>query len=225
MFITLTDECQMRCAHCGMDSKPVGGGRYAKREDVLRAINIWAECPFRGKEGIGISGGEPTLHPDFLLFVRHAMKRRMGVGVITNGVNAHAALVMARLACRPLLGCTVHLSNDQYHDRTMVSDKVMEVFERLSRRGWQSLHRGVHLTGRREVVWPMGRALKLPKLRHTDPVCCAGQQKSWALGIDGRVAVCPCPGARTIGHIQDLTSLPKDGCGHEEVQFVLTLNR
>lgn len=200
-----------------MDSKPVGSGRYAKRQDVLKAIDIWAKCPFRGGDGIGMSGGEPTLHPDFFLFVRHALRHRMGIGVITNGANTHAALVMARLACRPLLGCTVHLSNDQYHDHTMVGDKVMEVFRRLSRRNWTSLHRGVHLTGRRKMVFPMGRAMGLPKLRHTAPVCCAGSQKSWALGTDGRVAVCPCPGARTIGHIQDLDSLPSDGCGHEEV--------
>jgi MoaA/NifB/PqqE/SkfB family radical SAM enzyme len=82
---------------------------------------------------ITIGGGEPTLHPQFVDFVLHAIWEMEdityalglpAVSLVTNGSNTKIALKLAKLAERGVL--SVAVSRDQYHDP--IDPKVFDAF-------------------------------------------------------------------------------------------------
>ena len=78
-----------------------------------------------------LGGGEPTLHPQFERMLLEAMAMETWgeecvTGLVTNGSIEHRALMVARLARLGMI--TARLSLDRFHDRSMVSDKVVEAF-------------------------------------------------------------------------------------------------
>ncbi len=69
--------------------------------------------------GIEITGGEPTLHPDFLDIVEYAAKRVSMVGILTNGVYLPPGTIERLSKYREKLFFSISLdSHDpEYHDR------------------------------------------------------------------------------------------------------------
>ena len=79
LFFEITDRCNLHCAHCGSNCSSVGTSLTADDvEDTLKTIR--GEKPM-----ICLTGGEPTLHPEF--FKIASMIRSMGFywGMTTNG--------------------------------------------------------------------------------------------------------------------------------------------
>jgi radical SAM protein with 4Fe4S-binding SPASM domain len=70
--------------------------------DDLADMGVWA---------IAITGGEPTLHPDFVEIVRHARRRDLLVGIATNGMFLTNALLRAL----PKQGVIISVSLDDLH--------------------------------------------------------------------------------------------------------------
>lgn len=100
------------------------------REDFFAAVELAKEYDTM----VTIGGGEPTLHPNFMEFVCHAMVELLDVsenaglpaiGVITNGSNTPMALRIAKMAKAGLICGTV--SKDQYHDP--IDPKVFDAFD------------------------------------------------------------------------------------------------
>lgn len=86
---------------------------------------------------ITIGGGEPTLHPLFQEFLMYAVwelasqsnsSGMPAVALVTNGSNESISCTLAHLAERGVVSC--RLSQDQYHDASMVTERVRAAFRR-----------------------------------------------------------------------------------------------
>ena len=79
--IDITNRCNLACRHCYNDS-----GRMPIQELSLdEIIRLLDELQAMGQKTLHISGGEPTLHPDFSGIVQEAQRRDMRVTMSTNG--------------------------------------------------------------------------------------------------------------------------------------------
>ncbi|CAI1492849.1 Putative Fe-S oxidoreductase [Thermococcus nautili] len=77
----LTENCNLNCAHCYRikERAPL----YMPLEAFKRIIDFLSEPLL---VGIELTGGEPTLHPNFVEIVEYAAERLELVGVLTNGL-------------------------------------------------------------------------------------------------------------------------------------------
>lgn len=138
MYVQITTRCNMTCRHCCFAC--TARGTDMSRETFHKAIEL-----ARGHESsITIGGGEPTLHPLFQEFLMHAVwelasqsnsQGSPAVFLVTNGSNERASLTLAHLAERGVIGC--RLSQDQYHDASLVTDRVRAAFKRPQRDHYQ----------------------------------------------------------------------------------------
>lgn len=81
----LTDECNIRCKNCHWFSQPVNpSGKMIGYTDYL----TWIDKNMDKIKFITLSGGEPTLYPDFLKLINH-IPETLKVRVYSNGTNPH----------------------------------------------------------------------------------------------------------------------------------------
>lgn len=81
-WIEITRQCNLRCPHCFV----VGGTRRPSEmttERILHLLDEWAEM---GVFSVVITGGEPTIHRDFVKIVQYAHQLGFTVGIATNGI-------------------------------------------------------------------------------------------------------------------------------------------
>jgi len=81
------------------------------------------------EEYVTLGGGEPTLHKRFQSYLLSAIAECEGVYVITNGTVEKTALLLAKLAKAEVIGA--QLSFDKYHDKSMISPAVQDIFHAL----------------------------------------------------------------------------------------------
>ncbi|MCU0660932.1 MAG: radical SAM protein [Myxococcota bacterium] len=84
--------CNLRCQHCGSRAGKARGDELSTAE----SLRVFEELAGIGCERVTISGGEPTMRPDWLELIAGAKKAGMRVGLITNALlwnveNAKAA--------------------------------------------------------------------------------------------------------------------------------------
>ncbi|OYP37091.1 molybdenum cofactor biosynthesis protein MoaA [Rhodopirellula sp. MGV] len=96
-LVELTDRCNLTCPMCFAGSDP--HGKDHDLSDIIKSLDRLVECEGR-PEVCQLSGGEPTLHPDFETVVDEALARPIDyVMVNTNGVRfAKDAGLVERLA-------------------------------------------------------------------------------------------------------------------------------
>jgi len=199
IYIQITDRCNMKCAHCGFDCKLEGTDMSPANFKAALALAKEHEST------ITIGGGEPTLHPNLKEFMMESIWELTEVGhelgmtpihIVTNGSIEDKTLSLARLASTGTIGAA--LSQDQYHDSSMVSERVRRAFpghkERVSDTDYRSIN-------------------KLYRVR------AAGRAKEWVeddhscfcpdVFVDphGNVYPCGCKQGK-IGHVQDGLILP-----------------
>ncbi len=84
-LVEITDSCNLKCPMCYASSGP--GGRHLSFEDCCRAIDRLVEVEGR-PEVLQLSGGEPTIHPEFLRILDYAVARPIDIVMInTNGIR------------------------------------------------------------------------------------------------------------------------------------------
>jgi radical SAM protein with 4Fe4S-binding SPASM domain len=82
--IILTTDCQRRCKYCfAKDNKKTP--MQFEKEAFIKAVE-WITKDNYMIPRIGLLGGEPTLHPDFLYFIDYLMSRKLNTVVFTNGM-------------------------------------------------------------------------------------------------------------------------------------------
>ena len=87
--IAITNFCNLQCKYCFADDMIQEEKKYMSFEDFQKVLRFLAvdEAP----EVVGIIGGEPTLHPDFDLFLDELLDFRFHVGskclIFTNGIK------------------------------------------------------------------------------------------------------------------------------------------
>jgi len=86
LLLEITDACNLRCPTCYADSSPERQ-QYRPLSQLKRMLDL-AEHNEGQPNIVQISGGEPTLHPDFLAIVDEAQSRPIQYLLInTNGIR------------------------------------------------------------------------------------------------------------------------------------------
>jgi radical SAM protein with 4Fe4S-binding SPASM domain len=76
--VELTDNCNLNCAHCYRRR----GSRYIDAEELNIFFQKMTQETLISAE---LTGGEPTLHPDFLEITKACVENLVSVGILTNG--------------------------------------------------------------------------------------------------------------------------------------------
>lgn len=149
--------CEHCCMSCGVNYK----GEHMSKETYQNALKLIADY---GDYAV-LSGGEPTLHPQFKEFLFMAIENeqlcaRSGIApwLATNGSKRNISMWLAKNSGTSgaynnedlheeakQYGCTVEysedalfnvsLSRDKWHDSSMVHPDVLQAFKRIQRQG------------------------------------------------------------------------------------------
>ncbi len=80
IVLELTDRCNLRCAHCFEGRH--GGRGWLAMETLHRLLS---QAGALGFTELSLTGGEPTLHPEFSKIVRDLCEHEYRFGAVTNG--------------------------------------------------------------------------------------------------------------------------------------------
>ena len=84
-LVEITTSCNLECPMCYASSGP--GGKHQSFEDCAKAIDRLVETEV-SPEIVQLSGGEPTIHPEFTRILDHACSRPFQIVMInTNGLR------------------------------------------------------------------------------------------------------------------------------------------
>jgi len=79
-----TNACNLRCKHCYQSA----GNKPSPNELTLEEkLNVIKQIDEMGISALALSGGEPTIHPDFLPIVEEGARRGLYMAVATNGIR------------------------------------------------------------------------------------------------------------------------------------------
>lgn len=79
-----TNACNLRCKHCYQSAGPSPGPEELSLDEKSMVLEQIDEM---GIPVIALSGGEPTIHPDFLRIVEEGARRGIYMAVATNGIR------------------------------------------------------------------------------------------------------------------------------------------
>lgn len=126
-----TNMCNLRCAHCYQRAD----GKLLERELKLpEKLKLVEELDKMFVCGVALSGGEPTIHPDFFTIMSEIARRGMYPAVATNGIalaDPHFVRKMKKIGIR-----YVEISLD--HSKPEVHDKFRGVIG-----AWEKTVRGI----------------------------------------------------------------------------------
>ncbi len=96
-LVEVTSSCNLRCPMCFASSGP--GGSHLSFDECARAIERLVAVEGRA-EVLQLSGGEPTLHPEFLRLLDYAVSQPIDIVMInTNGIRlAHDEAMLDAIA-------------------------------------------------------------------------------------------------------------------------------
>jgi radical SAM protein with 4Fe4S-binding SPASM domain len=80
--VEITNRCDLACRHCFNDS----GSAPVQELSLAELTYFFEQVQLMGIEDIRISGGEPTLHPEFPAVVNEAHRRGLRISVNTHGL-------------------------------------------------------------------------------------------------------------------------------------------
>lgn len=78
-YIQITRNCNQKCRIC---SNPPSGRRDLKFARIKKLIDDYIK---KGYEGLILSGGEPTMHPQLPEIIKYSTKKKFPVRIISNG--------------------------------------------------------------------------------------------------------------------------------------------
>jgi uncharacterized radical SAM superfamily Fe-S cluster-containing enzyme len=115
-LVEVTSSCNLKCPMCYASSGP--GGNHLSYEESIRSIDRLVQVEGRA-EVLQLSGGEPTIHPDFLRILDYAVAQPIDIVMVnTNGIRlAHDERMLDAIASHaPRV--EVYLQFDGFDDRT-----------------------------------------------------------------------------------------------------------
>lgn len=138
----ITNRCNLHCQHCFNHS----GENQIQELSLSDLINVFDQIEEMGGSAIRISGGEPTLHPDFAAIIMAAKQRQLHVSLNSHGVYSQDT-------CQQLIDLSIEqiiISLDGLQDANDrirgngVFQRVLKTIATLRAAG-QSVTIGVHL--------------------------------------------------------------------------------
>ncbi len=118
-LVEVTSSCNLKCPMCYASSGP--GGSHLSFEEAARSIDRLVRVEGRA-EVLQLSGGEPTIHPEFLRILDYAVAQPIDIVMInTNGIRlAHDERMLDAIAGHaPRV--EVYLQFDGFEDRTSMA--------------------------------------------------------------------------------------------------------
>jgi len=112
----LTNRCDIACLHCLRDKNDM-------RDDIDPdfVVRMLDEAGAMGVRTISFTGGEPTLHPQYVRFIDEATKRGMQWITVTNGHNRELFQQLfsdtKRLKALELLAISLDGATEEVHDK------------------------------------------------------------------------------------------------------------
>ena len=117
--VEITSSCNLTCPMCYAASSP--GGKHLSVEDCKRQIDRLVEVESRA-EVCQLSGGEPTIHPQFAEIVEYALSREIDYVMInTNGIRFARDPSLVELAARHKDRLEVYFQFDGLSDDVYVA--------------------------------------------------------------------------------------------------------
>lgn len=192
MYLQITTNCDMECAHCGFSCGPEKS-RYMTMEVFEAAMKIASNrCEY-----ITIGGGEPTNHSLFFDFLGKAIvanESEVPVFIITNGFNTEDALKLSRMQKLGVIYC--ELSVDDFHYG--IDHDVYKAFDYYN----QKKHKKTNVRTVHHIVRQgRGKTLEIDlwdHLKENDGCICS----DLFVAPTGKVYSCGCF-RQKIGHILD----------------------
>ena len=134
LFVELTNQCNLRCLHCGSDCSR-DKRQYIATEMLLAALREIAKDFVPRTVMVCLTGGEPLLHPDFSKIVQEIVKLGFPWGMTTNGTLIDAAKAQ-ELKAFGLGSITISLDGpEEMHERLRnvkgCFRKAVDAIERL----------------------------------------------------------------------------------------------
>ena len=129
LFLTLdlTHKCNLRCKHCYADAgKPLE--KELTTSDWIKIIDEFSEQSKNAE--ITLTGGEPTIHPDFWEIVKHIKNNHHRLVVFTNGTTIESTDYAKRLSS---LADVIQLSLDGLLPKTNDSLRGNNVWNRVNK--------------------------------------------------------------------------------------------
>ena len=133
LFVELTYGCNLKCVHC-YNPKNISSVQI----DINKMKHIIDEAKELGVFKITFSGGESTLHKDFIEIVEYARSKRLSVEIFTNGQTLYdrPELLDKIVKLNPnRVGLSLYSTNESKHEEiTAVKGsykKTLSVIERL----------------------------------------------------------------------------------------------
>ncbi|SER92393.1 radical SAM protein [Actinokineospora terrae] len=105
-LVQINEDCNLRCAHCFVSATRIGG-RMSLEDVVVRVIPGLAAARVTR---VTLTGGEPSIHPEFLAIVAAFRAAGMSVGVCTNATTLDDAQISTLAA----LGVHCNVSLDGF---------------------------------------------------------------------------------------------------------------
>ena len=126
--LEITSSCNLTCPMCYAASAP--GGKHLPLEECKRQIDRLVEVEGRA-EVCQLSGGEPTIHPQFEQIVEYALSREIDyVMVNTNGIRFARDAALVELAARHRDRLEVYFQFDGLNEdvyRALRGEPLLEV--------------------------------------------------------------------------------------------------
>lgn len=117
IIMEITDECDIRCKTCIAASGP-GNNRFKSVKEINDLVDI---CISRigHPEFLMISGGEPTIHPDFFDILDNVLPKAKRVFIITNGVKISKELDFVQRLSNYREQIEIYLQFDSFESKTL----------------------------------------------------------------------------------------------------------
>lgn len=173
-LVELTSACNLKCPMCYASSGP--GGTHSTYEECIAAIDRLVAVEGR-PEVLQLSGGEPTIHPDFLRILAYAHTQPIDIIMInTNGIRLaqDEELLQAIAACKDHV--EVYLQFDGFDD--VISEELRGA------RLVEIKHRAVENLGHHKIKTTLVCTLQ-SGVNETDigPLVRYGVERPWITGI------------------------------------------
>lgn len=110
--------CPFKCAYChNPDTQPFAGGTLTEAGDLVKKI-LRYKTYFKGGGGVTFSGGEPLLHPEFILECENALvEYGIGCALDTSGAVRLSSTVRAAVDASEMVILDIKMPDEARYEK------------------------------------------------------------------------------------------------------------
>ena len=113
VHLNLTSACNLRCVYCYADDRDSKPNHLTKHEH----FDLLAELAQFGSSVVTLTGGEPTLHPEWLSIANKAKESGHSLMLLTNAVRIAPDEIAQAASLFDLIKVSIDGSTENVHDR------------------------------------------------------------------------------------------------------------